>query len=623
MTTIFNNDPKARHMLPALSHTSTDQTEDDYMLPSTERGIAASEKAAAEGKKNRADGRVQVNVRIRPPTKADQGNNEVAVYPEGWYVVVCVKDGEPKKFTFDHVFQGTQEELYDCIGKPMLQSAFGGYNTTLFAYGQTGSGKTHSVMGYRGDEGLLPRYCRAILGYSQVCLEKEASLTVRLSMSFVELYNEQIRDLLEKKKPGQKVLTELQLREGTNKKIFIENVSIHTVLSYSRIEELLDAGNSQRTTAATKMNDTSSRSHSIIILRLLQKFEPPHPTKRDLESVIHIVDLAGSERQGKTGAEGQQLTEANNINASLVTLGRVLNSFGEGGKPPLRDSKLTRILSDSFGGNSRTWMLACLSPSAGNVAESLSTLAYAASAKKIVNKASVNGMAGNKDANEKIKQLQLELTERMQEIQELQQRCEMLEAQLQGRPVQNVNNDKFGAVCGPNNAAGGPGAAAAGQGGATVAFGGQRFIGRAKLSLKNCVLGTPQYNTLPLVVQNPAHDGASLIVNTWPVSESENSITEHSDLPTAIKALSGKRFDFCVHVISAENLPEEFTSKVFCRYVFAKKEEKPLSTDPRSGDTDPSWDYKKRFAWSEFTPDLGQYLASDNVLTFEVIGYPT
>eukprot|EP00668_Euglena_longa_P019852 GGOE01024666.1.p1 GENE.GGOE01024666.1~~GGOE01024666.1.p1 ORF type:complete len:627 (-),score=113.62 GGOE01024666.1:557-2338(-) len=591
-------------------------TEDDLFLPSTERGIAAAEKAAAEGKKNKADGRVQVNVRIRPPTKADQGNNEVAVLPEGWYVVVCIKDGESKKFTFDHVFQGLQEEVYDCIGKPMLQSAFKGYNTTLFAYGQTGAGKTHSVMGYRGDEGLLPRYCRSILAYSQVCLEKEATLTIRLSMSFVELYNEQIRDLLEKKKPGQKVLTELQLREGANKKIFIENVSIHTVLSYQRIEELLEFGNSQRTVAATKMNDTSSRSHSIIILRLLQKYEPPHPSKRDLESIIHIVDLAGSERQGKTGAEGQQLTEANNINASLVTLGRVLNSFSEGGKPPLRDSKLTRILSDSFGGNSQTWMLACLSPSALNVAESLSTLAYASSAKKIVNKASVNGMAGNKDANEKIKQLQLELQERMQEITELQQRCEALEAQLQGRPVQSVHGDKFGALA--------PTATPAGFSAPASSFaGGSRFIGRAKLSLKNCVLGMPQYNTLPLVVQNPAHDGASLIVNTWPVSDSEGSINEYADLNTAIKALSGKRFDFCVHVISAEGIPDDFTSKIFCRYVFAKKEEKPLTTEQKNGTTEPQWDYKKRFAWSEFTPDLGQYLSSDNVLTFEVIGYPT
>lgn len=134
-TTVFNNDPKIRHSLPALvSEGASGKTEEDFFQPVTERGIAAAEKAAAEGKKSK-DGRVQVNIRIRPPTKADQGNNEVAVLPEGWYVVICIKDGEQKKFTFDHVFQGPQEDVYDCIGKPMLQSAFQGFNTTLFAYG--------------------------------------------------------------------------------------------------------------------------------------------------------------------------------------------------------------------------------------------------------------------------------------------------------------------------------------------------------------------------------------------------------------------------------------------------------------------------------------------------------
>ena len=286
-------------------------------------------------------------------------------------------------------------------------------------------------------------------------------------------------------------------------------------MNWQRIEQLLALGNSQRTVAATNMNATSSRSHSIIIMRLLQKYEPAQPGRKDLESVIHIVDLAGSERQSKTGAEGQQLAEANNINSSLVTLGRVLASFGEGQRPPLRDSKLTRLLSDSFGGNSRTWMLACLSPAAPNVPETISTLNYASSAKKIVNKASVNGSGGGAADSGKVKQLQMELAERMERIAELEEEVEALRAKVENRAANPPDTSSFGAVGATvrrSSVAGGSVSPATQQ-----MTGGLRFIGRAKLSLKNCVLGLTEYNTLPLVVQDPEHDGAALIINTWQV----------------------------------------------------------------------------------------------------------
>jgi hypothetical protein len=625
MNTVLTNDPKVRANLPAHNKIGAENDEDFYLMPTTERGIAFMERMGGEkgAKKAAKDGRVQVNVRIRPFTRADQGSTTQAVFNDGDFTVKCESPGkEPHIASYDHCFYGEQYEVYDCIGKPMLRAAFEGYNVTLFAYGQTGSGKTHSIMGYGTgeEEGILPRYCKNILGYSQLRLENEPALTVRLSMTFVELYNEQIRDLLEKKKSGQKMLTELQLRQDAKKGIFIENVSIHTVMNWQRIEQLLALGNSQRTVAATNMNATSSRSHSIIIMRLLQKYEPAQPGRKDLESVIHIVDLAGSERQSKTGAEGQQLAEANNINSSLVTLGRVLASFGEGQRPPLRDSKLTRLLSDSFGGNSRTWMLACLSPAAPNVPETISTLNYASSAKKIVNKASVNGSGGGAADSGKVKQLQMELAERMERIAELEEEVEALRAKVENRAANPPDTSSFGAVGATvrrSSVAGGSVSPATQQ-----MTGGLRFIGRAKLSLKNCVLGLTEYNTLPLVVQDPEHDGAALIINTWQVTGNDKDPEEFSDLPTAIKALTGKRIDFCVHVISAEGIPEKFTNKVFCRYVFQKKEGKPLKTEEISGSTEPKWDYKKRFAWSEFTPDLGEYLAKDNVLTFEVIGFP-
>ena len=256
-------------------------------------------------------------------------------------------------------------------------------------------------------------------------------------------------------------------------------------------------------------------------------------------------------------------------------------------------------------------MLACISGSAFNIQETMSTLNYASSAKNVTNKAKANAGKANMEQAAQVTQLRLELADRLEEIEALKAEVDELRAQV------------------ASGGGGGPGPAASVRAGAAAAtvFGatgvgagaGSFFIGRAKLSLKNCVLQQSSYNTLPLAVTNPDWDGASLIINSWPVVEGGEP-EEYEDLDDAIKALAGKRFDFCVHVISAEGIPEEFSKRVFCRYVFAKKEQKPLQTEDMMDTTDPKWDYKKRFAWSEFTKDLGEYL-SGNVLTFEVIGH--
>eukprot|EP00668_Euglena_longa_P003707 GGOE01004349.1.p1 GENE.GGOE01004349.1~~GGOE01004349.1.p1 ORF type:complete len:627 (-),score=243.39 GGOE01004349.1:570-2450(-) len=600
-TTVIANDGKVRHTMPAIP--AMGSAGEDFLSPITPKGIEAAER---QGSKR--DNRLSVSVRIRPLNRADGGITDASIKREGEIGIVHTRPGgnDPMKFAFDNVFDGGQDEVYDCIGKPLLQSAFEGYNVTLFAYGQTGSGKTHSITGpdvlrSPEDEGFVPRFMKGVLGYAQVKLSAEPSLTVRLTMSMVEVYNEEIRDLLEKKQPGQKDLSELELREDRNRHIYIEGVSLHTILSYSRAAELIQKGFENRKVAATSMNERSSRSHSIISLHLLQKHEPGGPGKRDLESTIYIVDLAGSERQSKTGATGEQAIQAKNINLSLMTLGKVLNCLSEGkGVPPLRDSKLTRILSDSFGGNARTWMLACISASSYNWQESLSTLSYAASAKKIVNKAHVNAMLQRAEDREKVRQLQLELAERMKEIQDLRDEVERLKASAEGREIRRQKADDFGTV---------------------VGCGGNVFIGRAKLSLRNCVLQFSSYNTLPLVVQKEEHDGATLTVNSWPASEDGREITEYSDLEAACQALRGKRFDCCINVISADGIPAEYSKRIFCRYVFTKKEQKPMTTEEVHNTTSPKWDFRKRFAWSAFDDELGRYLCSD-VVTFEVIGYP-
>lgn len=284
-----------------------------------------------------------------------------------------------------------QDNLFQDLGSPLLDNAFKGYNNCIFAYGQTGSGKSYSMMGYGDEAGVIPKICRDM--FERITsLQNDPNLTCTVEVSYLEIYNERVRDLLNPATKGN-----LRVREHPSTGPYVEDLAKLAVRSFSEIENLMDEGNKARTVAATNMNETSSRSHAVFTLTLTQKRHDTE-TRMDTEKVakISLVDLAGSERATSTGATGARLKEGAEINRSLSTLGRViaaladLSSGKKGMKVPYRDSVLTWLLKDSLGGNSLTAMIAAISPADINFEETLSTLRYADSAKRIKNHAVVN-----------------------------------------------------------------------------------------------------------------------------------------------------------------------------------------------------------------------------------------
>ena len=292
----------------------------------------------------------------------------------------------------DKHFAG-QDNLFEDLGDPLLDNAFQGYNNCIFAYGQTGSGKSYSMMGYGDEPGVIPRICRDMFDRIS-SLQKDPNLTCTVEVSYLEIYNERVRDLLNPSTKGN-----LRVREHPSTGPYVEDLAKLVVQSFPEIENLMDEGNKARTVAATNMNETSSRSHAVFTLTLTQKRHDVE-TRMDTEKVakISLVDLAGSERQSATGASGARLKEGAEINRSLSTLGRVIAALADisSGKKknmsmvPYRDSVLTWLLKDSLGGNSMTAMIAAISPADINFEETLSTLRYADSAKRIKNHAVVN-----------------------------------------------------------------------------------------------------------------------------------------------------------------------------------------------------------------------------------------
>ncbi|XP_061291637.1 kinesin-like protein KIF16B isoform X6 [Bos javanicus] len=327
-----------------------------------------------------------------------------------------------KTFTYDFSFYSadtespdyvSQEMVFKTLGTDVVKSAFEGYNACVFAYGQTGSGKSYTMMGDSGDSGLIPRICEGLFSQiNETTRWDEASF--RTEVSYLEIYNERVRDLLRRK--SSKTFN-LRVREHPKEGPYVEDLSKHLVQNYGDVEELMDAGNINRTTAATGMNDVSSRSHAIFTIKFTQaKFDSEMPS--ETVSKIHLVDLAGSERADATGATGVRLKEGGNINKSLVTLGNVISALADlsqdASNPlvkkkqvfvPYRDSVLTWLLKDSLGGNSKTIMIATISPADVNYGETLSTLRYANRAKNIINKPTIN-----EDANVKlIRELRAEI----------------------------------------------------------------------------------------------------------------------------------------------------------------------------------------------------------------------
>uniref|UniRef100_A0AAQ4S7H1 Kinesin-like protein n=1 Tax=Gasterosteus aculeatus aculeatus TaxID=481459 RepID=A0AAQ4S7H1_GASAC len=290
-----------------------------------------------------------------------------------------------KSYAFDRVFptNTTQEQVYNTCAKQIVKDVLGGYNGTIFAYGQTASGKTHTMEGKLHDPhqmGIIPRIAEDIFNH---IFAMDENLEFHIKVSYFEIYMDKIRDLLDVTK------TNLSVHEDKNRVPFVKGCTERFVSSPDEVMDVIDEGKAARHVAVTNMNEHSSRSHSIFLINIKQEHVE---TEQKLCGKLYLVDLAGSEKVSKTGAAGAVLDEAKNINKSLSALGNVISALAEGTKShvPYRDSKMTRILQDSLGGNCRTTMFICCSPSSYNDAETKSTLMFGQRAKTIRNTASIN-----------------------------------------------------------------------------------------------------------------------------------------------------------------------------------------------------------------------------------------
>ncbi|XP_077185300.1 kinesin heavy chain isoform X5 [Paroedura picta] len=325
---------------------------------------------------------IKVLCRFRPLNQSEiiRGDKFIPVFQGDDTVII---GGKP--YVFDRVFppNTTQEQVYHACAMQIVKDVLAGYNGTIFAYGQTSSGKTHTMEGKLHDPqlmGIIPRIAQDIFNH---IYSMDENLEFHIKVSYFEIYLDKIRDLLDVTK------TNLSVHEDKNRVPFVKGCTERFVSSPEEILDVIDEGKSNRHVAVTNMNEHSSRSHSIFLINIKQE---NMETEQKLSGKLYLVDLAGSEKVSKTGAEGAVLDEAKNINKSLSALGNVISALAEGTKSyvPYRDSKMTRILQDSLGGNCRTTMFICCSPSSYNDAETKSTLMFGQRAKTIKNTASVN-----------------------------------------------------------------------------------------------------------------------------------------------------------------------------------------------------------------------------------------
>ncbi|XP_026128549.1 kinesin heavy chain isoform X1 [Carassius auratus] len=329
-----------------------------------------------------AECNIKVLCRFRPLNQAEilRGDKFLPTFQGDDTVII---GGKP--YVFDRVFptNTTQEQVYNTCAKQIVKDVLGGYNGTIFAYGQTSSGKTHTMEGKLHDPqqmGIIPRIAEDIFNH---IFAMDENLEFHIKVSYFEIYMEKIRDLLDVTK------TNLSVHEDKNRVPYVKGCTERFVSSPEEVMDVIDEGKSNRHVAVTNMNEHSSRSHSIFLINIKQEHVE---TEQKLCGKLYLVDLAGSEKVSKTGAAGAVLDEAKNINKSLSSLGNVISALAEGTKThvPYRDSKMTRILQDSLGGNCRTTMFICCSPSSYNDAETKSTLMFGQRAKTIKNTASIN-----------------------------------------------------------------------------------------------------------------------------------------------------------------------------------------------------------------------------------------
>ncbi|XP_040286686.1 kinesin-like protein KIF1B isoform X6 [Bufo bufo] len=371
---------------------------------------------------------VKVAVRVRPFNSRELGKESKCIIQMQGNSTSIINPKNPKEpaksFSFDYSYWShtspddpcfaSQSRVYNDIGKEMLEHAFEGYNVCIFAYGQTGAGKSYTMMGKQEETqaGIIPQLCEEL--FEKINCNNTEEVSFSVEVSYMEIYCERVRDLLNPKTKGN-----LRVREHPLLGPYVEDLSKLAVTSYTDIADLMDAGNKARTVAATNMNETSSRSHAVFTIVFTQrKLDIETNLSTEKVSKISLVDLAGSERADSTGAKGTRLKEGANINKSLTTLGKVISALAEVSKKkkksdfiPYRDSVLTWLLRENLGGNSRTAMVAALSPADINYDETLSTLRYADRAKQIKCNAIIN-----EDPNAKlVRELKDEVT-RLKEL---------------------------------------------------------------------------------------------------------------------------------------------------------------------------------------------------------------
>ncbi|CEF65719.1 Kinesin heavy chain [Strongyloides ratti] len=326
---------------------------------------------------------IQVCCRIRPlnETEKKNGYQFIPKFPSKESIIVG-----GKTYNFDRVFDPScnQQQVYEGSAYHIVQDVLSGYNGTVFAYGQTSSGKTHTMEGIIGDsekQGIIPRIINDI--FTHIYNMDEPDLEFVLKVSYFEIYNEKIRDLFDVSK------TNLAIHEDKNRIPYVKGATEQFVSTPEEVLQAIEEGKNNRMVAVTNMNEHSSRSHSVFLITVNQENKN---TNKKLSGKLYLVDLAGSEKVSKTGAEGMVLEEAKNINKSLSALGNVIAALAEGTKShvPYRDSKLTRILQESLGGNSRTTIVICASPASFNEGETKSTLLFGQRAKTIKNVVVVN-----------------------------------------------------------------------------------------------------------------------------------------------------------------------------------------------------------------------------------------
>uniref|UniRef100_A0A4W5ME07 Kinesin-like protein KIF14 n=1 Tax=Hucho hucho TaxID=62062 RepID=A0A4W5ME07_9TELE len=351
---------------------------------------------------------VTVAVRVRPfNTREKTEKASQVIFMDNQETVVQHPDTKQRHaFTYDFSFCSvdksdpgfaSQQTVYEKLAKPLLERAFEGFNTCLFAYGQTGSGKSYTMMGFGEEAGLTPRFCEEL--FSRLSAVDNQEVTCHLGMSYFEVYNEKIHDLLVVRDEQNHKRLPLRVREHPVDGPYVAELSTNVVSSYEDIQGWLELGNKQRATATTGMNDKSSRSHSVFTLVMTQtktEFVEGEEHDHRITSRINLVDLAGSERCSSAQTSGDRLMEGASINKSLLSLGKVISALSEQAQTrrkvftPYREAVLTWLLKESLGGNSKTAMIATLSPAGSNVEESLSTLRYAKQARMIINMAKVN-----------------------------------------------------------------------------------------------------------------------------------------------------------------------------------------------------------------------------------------